>query len=371
MAPEIFESSAYEFSVDIWSLGILLFELLHGYSPFRGKGIFEIYRNIVTSKIPFSESVNPQAKALILSILQRNPAKRPSLETILDHPYLVGEKPSSSQFQLQMPASKLLSSPKQKYNSSKGEKPVSKADLALDLDSVLNSRAIKTKKVLMSERQINGQSIEKGQSKPTILKRNRQPEKENERQSIELNSKSNIFRAKSKLILSQSGFKNLLESLRKNRSLAKQFKSQAPLTERLREKKIERANSPGEKPLPSQRSFYMQSKLPPLSRLLSAKSNKNDSESFRSQSQNLNEKFAFKFKTDQSIINITKANDISIINEGETAKKLLRKPKHLLNKVPFSPASQKDQRYCFEKTGCKKLKFEGPYFSRPEHLKNF
>jgi tRNA A-37 threonylcarbamoyl transferase component Bud32 len=35
MAPEIIEGSSYNSSVDIWALGILLYELLHGYSPFR------------------------------------------------------------------------------------------------------------------------------------------------------------------------------------------------------------------------------------------------------------------------------------------------------------------------------------------------
>ena len=47
MAPEIFENEEYDTSVDIWSLGILLYEILHGSSPFVGKSIFKIYKNIV------------------------------------------------------------------------------------------------------------------------------------------------------------------------------------------------------------------------------------------------------------------------------------------------------------------------------------
>lgn len=35
MAPEVIEGSNYNCSVDIWALGILLYECLHGYSPFR------------------------------------------------------------------------------------------------------------------------------------------------------------------------------------------------------------------------------------------------------------------------------------------------------------------------------------------------
>ena len=35
MAPEILAKSSYDSSVDIWSPRVLLFELLHGYSPFK------------------------------------------------------------------------------------------------------------------------------------------------------------------------------------------------------------------------------------------------------------------------------------------------------------------------------------------------
>jgi len=35
MAPEIVKDKPYNQCIDVWSLGILLYELLHGYSPFR------------------------------------------------------------------------------------------------------------------------------------------------------------------------------------------------------------------------------------------------------------------------------------------------------------------------------------------------
>jgi serine/threonine protein kinase len=35
MAPEIINELPYNNSIDIWSLGILLYELIHGYSPFK------------------------------------------------------------------------------------------------------------------------------------------------------------------------------------------------------------------------------------------------------------------------------------------------------------------------------------------------
>lgn len=47
MAPEIFETNEYSFGVDIWSLGILLYEFFHGKSPFKGKSALVIYKNIL------------------------------------------------------------------------------------------------------------------------------------------------------------------------------------------------------------------------------------------------------------------------------------------------------------------------------------
>jgi len=35
MAPEVVKEEEYSKSIDVWSLGVLLYEILHGYSPFR------------------------------------------------------------------------------------------------------------------------------------------------------------------------------------------------------------------------------------------------------------------------------------------------------------------------------------------------
>lgn len=46
MAPEIFKNIKYDKSVDIWGLGILLYEFLHGESPFKGPSLMDIFKNI-------------------------------------------------------------------------------------------------------------------------------------------------------------------------------------------------------------------------------------------------------------------------------------------------------------------------------------
>jgi len=92
MAPEILLKQSYNYTIDIWALGILLYELNHGYSPFRAKKTKEIYHNIMEVGIKFQKTCSDQLKDLIQKILQVNPADRISLEDILQHPWVTKHK---------------------------------------------------------------------------------------------------------------------------------------------------------------------------------------------------------------------------------------------------------------------------------------
>ena len=90
MAPEIVYSEKYDFGVDIWSLGILLYELLMGYSPFKGKDPKSIMVNIKFHELIFDKNKNlsDECKNLIKSLLEVNPQKRIKIRDIFDHPFI-------------------------------------------------------------------------------------------------------------------------------------------------------------------------------------------------------------------------------------------------------------------------------------------
>ena len=88
MAPEIYEKREYGVSVDIWSLGVLLFEIFFGKSPFLGESVFRIYRNIIEGEVDFGADIDRDAKMLILRILKTDVRERPSLQEIFNSRFI-------------------------------------------------------------------------------------------------------------------------------------------------------------------------------------------------------------------------------------------------------------------------------------------
>ncbi|KAJ1726119.1 hypothetical protein LPJ61_005408 [Coemansia biformis] len=77
MAPEVLESSAsYDLSVDWWSLGVLIYEMLIGEVPFKGKAPRQIAKNIARMKVHYPNYITPDAKDLVIRLLRKQPDKR-------------------------------------------------------------------------------------------------------------------------------------------------------------------------------------------------------------------------------------------------------------------------------------------------------
>ena len=81
MAPEIVEDRPYDKSIDVWSLGILLYEILHGYSPFRADdqdNYKAIFKNIENKKFTFDNKLNisEDCKEVIKLLLEGDEKKR-------------------------------------------------------------------------------------------------------------------------------------------------------------------------------------------------------------------------------------------------------------------------------------------------------
>ena len=93
LSPEMVKKEGHNEMVDIWALGVLMFELLAGYAPFTGSCPKELYTNIKKLKINWPVDFPPLAKNLITKILKLNPNERLSLEEILDHSWFTQNPP--------------------------------------------------------------------------------------------------------------------------------------------------------------------------------------------------------------------------------------------------------------------------------------
>ena len=93
LSPEMAKKIGHNEMVDIWALGVLLFEFIAGYAPFSGSCPKELYTNIKKLKVNWPVDFPPLAKNLVSKILKLNPNERLSLDEILDHPWFTQNPP--------------------------------------------------------------------------------------------------------------------------------------------------------------------------------------------------------------------------------------------------------------------------------------
>jgi len=99
MAPETLSSQVYK-SSDIWAAGVMAYQLLTGKFPFNDKrnpyepAISHVWKSILTDPLNMSEGrwkgISPEAMDFVVKLLDKDPAKRPTAQQALKHPWLRG-----------------------------------------------------------------------------------------------------------------------------------------------------------------------------------------------------------------------------------------------------------------------------------------
>ncbi|XP_037340738.2 serine/threonine-protein kinase N2 [Pungitius pungitius] len=76
LAPEVLTENTYTRSVDWWGMGVLVYEMLVGESPFPGDDEEEVFDSIVNDEVRYPRFLSPEALSLIQKLLKKNPEMR-------------------------------------------------------------------------------------------------------------------------------------------------------------------------------------------------------------------------------------------------------------------------------------------------------
>ena len=99
-SPEMIKGENYNgFKIDIWSTGIILYNMLCGYLPFEDNNKDILFQKIMACNVFFPKYIKKDAKDLIEKTLVVDPEKRIDIKNIKNHPfYLKGKEIFESKF---------------------------------------------------------------------------------------------------------------------------------------------------------------------------------------------------------------------------------------------------------------------------------
>ena len=87
--PEVLTQSEYDpIAVDRWALGVVIYEVLAGgKTPFGDANAKAVFLNILTTTPQFPAGFPAEAEALVRSLLNHDPAARPNMRQVMEHPF--------------------------------------------------------------------------------------------------------------------------------------------------------------------------------------------------------------------------------------------------------------------------------------------
>lgn len=93
MAPEIFTKKFYDFKYDVWGLGVIMFIMLTGHTPFKGKDFKSIIKDILKIDPDWDllqkNNISDPTLVILKKFLIKDPKERITLTDAIQEPWLL------------------------------------------------------------------------------------------------------------------------------------------------------------------------------------------------------------------------------------------------------------------------------------------
>uniref|UniRef100_A0ACD5Y4V4 Uncharacterized protein n=1 Tax=Avena sativa TaxID=4498 RepID=A0ACD5Y4V4_AVESA len=88
MAPELVREQPYNHTADLWSLGVILYELFVGQPPFYTNSVYALIRHIVKDPVKYPDNMSANFKSFLKGLLNKLPQSRLTWPALLEHPFV-------------------------------------------------------------------------------------------------------------------------------------------------------------------------------------------------------------------------------------------------------------------------------------------
>eukprot|EP00392_Amoebophrya_sp_AT5.2_P000372 g372.t1 len=115
MAPELVQELPYNHTADLWSVGVILFELFVGTPPFYANSLYSLIHLIVKDTVSYPATMGGEFKDFLQGLLRKDPQQRLAWPGLLNHAFVAAgaekERKQMEQEPMEKNLAKYLPSP--------------------------------------------------------------------------------------------------------------------------------------------------------------------------------------------------------------------------------------------------------------------